>query len=154
VSRYGQFFHLARPTQKPTHFPHLYFLHLPTATQTTHRNLISVILMIEPIFSKFVVGNDAWIGVLPMYHIYGCVNLLIYPYVSIFPLLAPQITIPQLISSPLSITTTQAIIKHPNRHPPILQPRNILRNNRTIPCYMRSRRPSHPRCPLVTPRGR
>ncbi|KAI0315007.1 AMP binding protein [Amylostereum chailletii] len=50
----------------------------PKGVETTHRNLVSVLAMIEPLAPVMYPGKDVMLAVLPYYHIYGVVKLLFY----------------------------------------------------------------------------
>ncbi|THH12726.1 hypothetical protein EW146_g7421 [Bondarzewia mesenterica] len=51
----------------------------PKGVETTHKNLTSVISIVEPGFAKLVPGKDILLSVLPYYHIYGMTKVLLYP---------------------------------------------------------------------------
>ncbi|KAI0058399.1 AMP binding protein [Artomyces pyxidatus] len=51
----------------------------PKGVETTHRNLISVMAIIKPVQLQLQPGKDVLLGVLPFYHIYGVVKLVLYP---------------------------------------------------------------------------
>ncbi|KAF7795577.1 hypothetical protein EIP86_006739 [Pleurotus ostreatoroseus] len=52
----------------------------PKGVETTHRNLVSVIAMVGVGFPNLHEPNPTMLGVLPFYHIYGCVKILQFPF--------------------------------------------------------------------------
>ncbi|TDL27415.1 acetyl-CoA synthetase-like protein [Rickenella mellea] len=62
----------------------------PKGVETTHKNLTSVASIVKPVFPSIVPGKDVFIGVLPFYHIYGVVKLLIFPFVNGAPVVLLQ----------------------------------------------------------------
>ncbi|PPQ66308.1 hypothetical protein CVT24_007305 [Panaeolus cyanescens] len=51
----------------------------PKGVETTHRNITSVIDMVGPAFPPVDFTVDKILGILPFYHIYGAVKLLLFP---------------------------------------------------------------------------
>ncbi|KAI0783024.1 AMP binding protein [Abortiporus biennis] len=56
----------------------------PKGVETTHCNLTSQIQMIDASFLP-VIPQDCILGVLPFYHVYGAINLLMYPFFAGIP---------------------------------------------------------------------
>ncbi|KIM40250.1 hypothetical protein M413DRAFT_175243 [Hebeloma cylindrosporum] len=52
----------------------------PKGVETTHKNIISVLMMVVPAFPPMESGVDSMLGFLPFYHIYGAVKLLHFPF--------------------------------------------------------------------------
>ncbi|KAF9790975.1 AMP binding protein [Thelephora terrestris] len=48
----------------------------PKGVESTHKNIVSVCLMVQPLFPPMQMGMDVMLGFLPFYHIYGAVLLL------------------------------------------------------------------------------
>lgn len=48
--------------------------------QTTHSNIVAVINIVRPAYPKVEAGKDVVLGVLPFYHIYGAVKLLLFQF--------------------------------------------------------------------------
>ncbi|KAI0052986.1 AMP binding protein [Auriscalpium vulgare] len=57
----------------------------PKGVETTHTNLTSVVAITKPAQAHLKPGQDVMIGVLPYYHIYGVVKLLLFPLYMGFP---------------------------------------------------------------------
>ncbi|KAH9996648.1 AMP binding protein [Russula compacta] len=57
----------------------------PKGVETTHRNLTSMLPMFKAVLSSLPSRQDVGLGVLPCYHIYGMVTLMLYPIFSGFP---------------------------------------------------------------------
>ncbi|KAI0301559.1 AMP binding protein [Multifurca ochricompacta] len=57
----------------------------PKGVETTHRNLTSVLPMVEAVQMPLLPRRDVALGVLPYYHIYGVVKLMLYPMLCGFP---------------------------------------------------------------------
>ncbi|KAF8806514.1 AMP binding protein [Phlegmacium glaucopus] len=51
----------------------------PKGVETTHRNISSVLDMASPLWTR-TGPDDTYLGILPFYHIYGAVNLLLFPF--------------------------------------------------------------------------
>jgi len=57
----------------------------PKGVETTHRNLTSVLPMFKTVQSPLLPRRDVALGVLPYYHIFGVVMLILYPLLCGFP---------------------------------------------------------------------
>ncbi|KAH9988027.1 AMP binding protein [Russula vinacea] len=57
----------------------------PKGVETTHRNLTSILPMTKAIHAPLLPRRDVALGVLPYYHIYGVVMLVLYPLFCGFP---------------------------------------------------------------------
>ncbi|CAL1711282.1 unnamed protein product [Somion occarium] len=52
----------------------------PKGVETTHFNIVAVINIVRALYPKTVPGEDVMLGVLPFYHIYGSVKLLLFQF--------------------------------------------------------------------------
>ncbi|KAJ8514441.1 hypothetical protein ONZ45_g7997 [Pleurotus djamor] len=57
----------------------------PKGVMTSHQNLTTLVDMVTVVFPPLVAGKDVMLGVLPFYHIYGAVKLLLFPFVCGIP---------------------------------------------------------------------
>lgn len=57
----------------------------PKGVETTHRNLTSVLPIAAAVQMQLIPRRDVMVGVLPLFHIYGAVKLLFYPFYCGFP---------------------------------------------------------------------
>ncbi|CEL60419.1 hypothetical protein RSOLAG1IB_09625 [Rhizoctonia solani AG-1 IB] len=53
---------------------------LSKGVETTHHNMNTVLTICRPGFPGMIPGRDVMLGILPFYHIYGCVKLVHYPF--------------------------------------------------------------------------
>ncbi|CAE6437667.1 unnamed protein product [Rhizoctonia solani] len=53
---------------------------LSKGVETTHHNINTVLTICRGAFPGMIPGKDAMLGILPFYHIYGCVKLVHYPF--------------------------------------------------------------------------
>ncbi|KAF8755313.1 AMP-binding enzyme C-terminal domain [Rhizoctonia solani] len=66
---------------------------LSKGVETTHHNMNTVLTICRPAFPGMIPGKDAMLGILPFYHIYGCVKLVHYPF---------TVGVPVVISPPFN----------------------------------------------------
>ncbi|THH30871.1 hypothetical protein EUX98_g3331 [Antrodiella citrinella] len=59
----------------------------PKGVETTHSNAIHLIHMVRPHFPLAETGADVMLGILPFYHIYGVVKLLMFPFLCGVPVI-------------------------------------------------------------------
>ncbi|KDR75730.1 hypothetical protein GALMADRAFT_248391 [Galerina marginata CBS 339.88] len=52
----------------------------PKGVETTHKNITSVLDIVQPAFPPLIPGVDCMLGILPFYHIYGAVKLVHFPF--------------------------------------------------------------------------
>ncbi|KAG7091030.1 hypothetical protein E1B28_010091 [Marasmius oreades] len=52
----------------------------PKGVETTHRNVVSVINMVEPTFIETAPDKDRMLAILPFYHIFGLVKSLLFTF--------------------------------------------------------------------------
>ncbi|PSR79484.1 hypothetical protein PHLCEN_2v7009 [Hermanssonia centrifuga] len=62
----------------------------PKGVETTHRNLVAVLAMVDIAYPDIREPNPTMIGVLPFYHIYGVVKLLHFPWTRGMPVVIMQ----------------------------------------------------------------
>ncbi|CAE6502398.1 unnamed protein product [Rhizoctonia solani] len=66
---------------------------LSKGVETTHHNINTVLTICRGAFPGMIPGRDAMLGILPFYHIYGCVKIVHYPF---------TLGIPVVVSPPFS----------------------------------------------------
>ncbi|CAE6532713.1 unnamed protein product [Rhizoctonia solani] len=66
---------------------------LSKGVETTHHNINTVLTICRAGFPGMIPGKDAMLGILPFYHIYGCVKIVHYPF---------TLGIPVVVSPPFS----------------------------------------------------
>ncbi|KAK2463157.1 hypothetical protein APHAL10511_004812 [Amanita phalloides] len=57
----------------------------PKGVETTHQNITCLVDIVTPVFPPLTFGKSRILGILPFYHIYGAVKLLLFPFICGIP---------------------------------------------------------------------